>query len=90
MQIEIAWYEISGEEPRAMTDFYRARLPVAAAARLICCDTTDTPVIACLKVKKSGCDANVEREPKGGKQEHKAEDDKVMFHGHLPEFLSVL
>jgi hypothetical protein len=37
-------------------------------------------------VKKSGCDANVEREPKGGKQEHKDEDDKMLFHGHLPEF----
>jgi hypothetical protein len=47
---------------------------------------TDIPVIACLKVKERGCDANVQRKPKGGKQEHKAEGDKVIFHGHLPEF----
>jgi hypothetical protein len=25
MQIEIAWYEISGEEPRAMMDFFIVR-----------------------------------------------------------------
>jgi hypothetical protein len=37
-------------------------------------------------VKKRGCDANVEHEPKGGKQEYKAERYKAIFHGHLPEF----
>jgi hypothetical protein len=47
---------------------------------------TDIPVIACLKVKEHGCDANVQREPKHGKQEKTAEDDKVIFHDHLPEF----
>ena len=46
---------------------------------------TDIPVIAYLKVKESGCDANVERKPKDGK-EHKAEGDKAIFHGHLLEF----
>jgi hypothetical protein len=50
-------------------------------------------VIACLKVKERGCDANVQREPKTGKQEKTAERDKVIFHDHkvffhdrLPEF----
>ena len=66
-----------------MTDFYDARRPVTAAARSICCDTTDIP--ACLKVKERGCDANFEREPKGGTQEYNAEGDKVFFHGHLAE-----
>ena len=31
-------------------------------------------------------DANFEREPKGGNQEHNTEGGKVFFHGHLPEF----
>ena len=63
---------------------------VAAAARSICCDTTDVSDITCLKVKERGCDANIECKPKGGNQEDKAEGDKVIFHGHLPEFRSVL
>jgi hypothetical protein len=47
---------------------------------------TDISVIPCLEAKERGCDANVERKPKGGNQEHNAEGDKVFFHGHLPEF----
>ena len=47
---------------------------------------TDISVITCLKAKERGCDADFEREPNGGNQEHNAEGDKVFFHGHLPEF----
>ena len=36
-----------------------------------------------LNAKENGCDANVQPEPKRGKQEKPAEHDKMMFHGHL-------
>ena len=43
---------------------------------------SDIPVIACLRVKEGGCDANVHREPKHSQQEKTAEGDKVIFHDH--------
>ena len=35
--------------------------------------------------EEQGRHADVHPERKGGKQEHNAEGDQVIFHGHLPE-----